>query len=896
MTIRDIVVAFGFEVDKTSESQAESAITSLKSTATKLLGSIAVVFSVQKLASFTASCVSAASDVEEMQNKFDVVFDGMTEEVEEWASTFADSIGRNSNTIKGYLADNQNLFVGMGMTRDAASEMSQELVTLALDLASFNNLDEDSAVSAMQKALMGETESAKTLGAVLDDNTRALAMQELGLSGTYDALDSATQMQVNYQAILLQSTDAIGDCARSLDSYKGKQTQLTSAIAEFKEFIGTSLLPILVILMEHMINVVNTLTDFATALIGATEEENRLLKAFNSMYSLVKKLEPALDRMGQTLSNGISTGIDVVSSLADKMGGVENLLQVLCIAAAAFLIVMNWSSIVEFAKNLYKALSGITKLFSLAALKVLAIVAVIVLLALVVEDFIHFLLGNDSVIGTIFDEAGIGADNARQAIFDAWDAVKAFLFAVWDTIKTGVKMYVDAMLAVIDSHSESIVANFMRAWEIIKTFLFGVWTFITQLASTLFGNAESDIDGTTLSTKEKVLAVWQEIVTAIAAILNALLTLYSAVFNAIAAIIEFVFMIIQNFWDSWGATILGLFKGYFDAMSGVINGFLDVIVGLADFITSVFTGDWKGAWEAIKDVFEGLMTMIVNILLMALYNISASVLIVLGILESLWNTVWSNISSFLSTVLNNILTFLQGVLDTVVSVVTAKINAIYSTIVSILAAVYTYWKNIFASISTYVTSTFTSILSSITTSISNIKSAIVSGMTSAIDWIKALPSQAVTWGADIISGLVSGIKNSISKITSAVSDVASAITSYLHFSVPDEGPLTEYESWMPDFMSGLASGIAGSEDTLLDKVEGVASGISALMQGATADASTVATSSINNTTSSVMQNVNISNSYSGGTAETQKNVSDAMKKSATDATTTMARGLAYARG
>lgn len=35
----------------------------------------------------------------------------------------------------------------------------------------------------------------------------------------------------------------------------------------------------------------------------------------------------------------------------------------------------------------------------------------------------------------------------------------------------------------------------------------------------------------------------------------------------------------------------------------------------------------------------------------------------------------------------------------------------------------------------------------------------------------------------------------------------SKIASFLHFSVPDEGPLSDYEKWMPDFMKGLAGGI-----------------------------------------------------------------------------------------
>ena len=129
-----------------------------------------------------------------------------------------------------------------------------------------------------------------------------------------------------------------------------------------------------------------------------------------------------------------------------------------------------------------------------------------------------------------------------------------------------------------------------------------------------------------------------------------------------------------------------------------------------------------------------------------------------------------------------------------------------------------------------------------------------------------------------------------------VKGVADKIKSFLHFSVPDEGPLTDYQSWMPDFMGGLADGISASEDTVLDKVKGVASGIKTLMQGATASAATAASSQVNNTTSNMTQNVNINNSYSGGSTETQKNVSKAMNKSAVDATTQMARGLAYARG
>lgn len=44
-------------------------------------------------------------------------------------------------------------------------------------------------------------------------------------------------------------------------------------------------------------------------------------------------------------------------------------------------------------------------------------------------------------------------------------------------------------------------------------------------------------------------------------------------------------------------------------------------------------------------------------------------------------------------------------------------------------------------------------------------------------------------------------------VSEAASSVASKIREFLHFSVPDKGPLTDYESWMPDFIGGLAKSI-----------------------------------------------------------------------------------------
>lgn len=73
--------------------------------------------------------------------------------------------------------------------------------------------------------------------------------------------------------------------------------------------------------------------------------------------------------------------------------------------------------------------------------------------------------------------------------------------------------------------------------------------------------------------------------------------------------------------------------------------------------------------------------------------------------------------------------------------------------------------------------------------------------------IGGLSSDAYTWGQDVITGLANGMRSKYPVLQSAVNDAANIISSRLHFSVPDEGPLTTYESWMPDFIQGLAKGI-----------------------------------------------------------------------------------------
>lgn len=73
-----------------------------------------------------------------------------------------------------------------------------------------------------------------------------------------------------------------------------------------------------------------------------------------------------------------------------------------------------------------------------------------------------------------------------------------------------------------------------------------------------------------------------------------------------------------------------------------------------------------------------------------------------------------------------------------------------------------------------------------------------------------LINDARTWASDMINNFISGITSKISAVANAVKGVAETVASYLHFSLPEKGPLARSDTWMPDMMEMLADTMQGS--------------------------------------------------------------------------------------
>lgn len=130
-----------------------------------------------------------------------------------------------------------------------------------------------------------------------------------------------------------------------------------------------------------------------------------------------------------------------------------------------------------------------------------------------------------------------------------------------------------------------------------------------------------------------------------------------------------------------------------------------------------------------------------------------------------------------------------------------------------------------------VTSVFSNGVNAIKNGISNAASAIGNVASSIWGGIKNVASSAVSWGKDIVGGIAGGIKKGVSWVGNAVKSVAKGIRSFLHFSVPDEGPLSDADTYMPDFMKLLTGGIKKGEGGLISQIRSMAEKVQQGMEG-----------------------------------------------------------------
>ena len=297
------------------------------------------------LTAVSVSSIKAASDVEEMQGKFDTVFGELSKEVEAWAKTHADAANRNRFDLMEYASVLQDTFVPMGFARDKAAEFAKSVTELSVDLGSFNNLKTADVVRDMQSALVGNTETVRKYGVVITAASVETEIMNQGWASSKGEITEAMKVQARMNMIIAGTSDAQGDAIRTSGSFANQMLGLQASMKEAQVTLGQALLPAITALVAAITPVLISMANWMKENEGLAKV---LILVGAGLGAVMLVLGPMLLILPQLFAGFklMAAGIRLVTAAmaANPVGALIAILTTLAIVVLP-LVIKNWDSI-----------------------------------------------------------------------------------------------------------------------------------------------------------------------------------------------------------------------------------------------------------------------------------------------------------------------------------------------------------------------------------------------------------------------------------------------------------------------------------------------------------------------------------------------------------------------
>ncbi len=228
-------------------------------------GAIATAAITAPLVAASFSMIDDASDLNETISKIGVVFEEQSGKIIAFGDTAAKSLGMSKNEALAAAGTYGNLFRAMEIGTETSADMSINLVSLAGDLASFNNMEPGIVLDKLRAGLSGETEPLKSLGVNINQALIQEKAFELGLWDGVGTLDAAAKAQASYALIMEQTSLAQGDFARTSDGLANSQRIMKAELANASSQLGTQLLPMALKVVTFLSNLIDKFSAMSPA-------------------------------------------------------------------------------------------------------------------------------------------------------------------------------------------------------------------------------------------------------------------------------------------------------------------------------------------------------------------------------------------------------------------------------------------------------------------------------------------------------------------------------------------------------------------------------------------------------------------------------------------------------
>ena len=271
---------------------------------------------IRGLANLGKSAIGFGSAITEIENVVDVSFGSMADEAYKFASTAKEQFGLSELAAKQYSGTMMAMMKSSGVAQDAASKMSISLAGLAGDIASFYNIDTDTAFQKIRSGISGEIEPLRQLGINLSvANMEAYALSR-GITTSYNAMSQAEKVALRYNYLMSATGDVQGDFARTSGTWANQVRLLTLNFQSLSAVIGQGLIAgilpaiqALNALMSKLMQAANAFRNFMYVLLG-----KKLKGSQSGVSDIVSNLGGI-----ETAGDDASSGLDDATSSAKKL-------------------------------------------------------------------------------------------------------------------------------------------------------------------------------------------------------------------------------------------------------------------------------------------------------------------------------------------------------------------------------------------------------------------------------------------------------------------------------------------------------------------------------------------------------------------------------------------------
>lgn len=190
---------------------------------------------------------------------------------------------------------------GMGISADTGKKMAKTLTGLAGDMASFYNVSQDVAQTALNSIYTGETESLKKFGVVMTEANLQQYAYSKGITKQVSAMSQLEKVYLRYSYVLNSTKNAQGDFARTSGSWANQVRLLKEQFSQLLGILGKGLISVL----NPIIKALNTM------LASLISIANSMSKAFGGK---------GIEKTASTVSSSVE---DMNSQVDDTAGGFD---------------------------------------------------------------------------------------------------------------------------------------------------------------------------------------------------------------------------------------------------------------------------------------------------------------------------------------------------------------------------------------------------------------------------------------------------------------------------------------------------------------------------------------------------------------------------------------------